>query len=256
MTTGPLRRHAVVLPHPPLLCAELTGPGAVGASDVRTACALAVRDLLDGAPTHCVVVGPGERTTEHEVGAWGTLAGYGVAVEAPSGAAGRSAGRPPSLPLSLTIGCHLLDRADRAEPEVVQFGSVGTTLLEVAVDADPETCRALGARLAARRPDAAWLVLGDGTTGRTDRAPGAFDPRAEPFDARIEAALASGTPGRLLALDAAEAAELGAGGRAAWQVLAGAWESFSGGRPASARIDLAAAPFGVGYFVARWVGPA
>jgi hypothetical protein len=99
------------------------------------------------------------------------------------------------------------------------------------------------------------MVLGDGTTRRTERAPGAFDPRAEPLDGAVEAALAAGDPDRLLDLDPAMAAALGVGGRVAWQVLAGAWKVLAAGRSAQGRVDYAGAPFGVGYVVARWSDP-
>jgi hypothetical protein len=244
----PGRLRAVVVPHPPLLAPELTGPGAADAEPLRASSGRAVRDLVAGAGRGLVIVGTGTVTRVHEAGAWGTLAGYGAAVEAPQDAASRRA-RPPSLPLSLTVGCRLVDLAG-ANPPPVEI-----TLQEVAADAGPQECRRLGASLAALAPDAAWLVLGDGTTGRTERAPGAFDARAEPYDADVVEALASGCPERVLALDTARAAELGAVGRAAWQVLAGAWEVLTDGRAAQAAIDYAAAPFGVGYVVARWCTP-
>jgi hypothetical protein len=245
--------RAVVVPHPPLLAGALTGPGAEPARPLRAACVAAVQGLLAAEHPELVVVGPGTVTLRHSELAWGTLAGFGVAVDAPVRRVplDRSDGdRRPELPLSLTVGCHLVDQV-RAADRTVRLHPV-----EVAAAGDAEACRRLGATLAAEHPDAGWLVVGDGTTRRTDRAPGAFDARAERYDAAVEAALAAGEPRQLLDLDAELAVALGVGGLVAWQVLAGAWETIGSGRPASARVDYAAAPFGVGYVVARWWDPA
>ena len=50
---------------------------------------------------------------------------------------------------------------------------------------------------------AALLVIGDGSATRTPKAPGSYDPAGEAFDATVTAALHSGDPTRLAALDAA-----------------------------------------------------
>jgi hypothetical protein len=252
--TGPA---AVVVPHPPLLVPELTGPGAPDAAALRAACAAAVRDLLDGGSGDLLLIGPGSVTRRHDEGSWGSLAGYGVAIDAPARVAarfrtdsGRSSGPslPPSLPLSLTIGCYLLDRTGVLDQTDAGLPAV---LQEVAVDAEPQDCARLGAELDGRYPGSRWLVLADGTTKRTARAPGAFDPSAQGFDDEVASALADGSPDRLLALDARRAAVLGVAGRSAWQVLAGAWRA-AGHPPTVARVDYHQAPYGVGYLVARW----
>lgn len=80
-------------------------------------------------------------------------------------------------------------------------------------------CASIGAELAAGADRVALLVMGDGAARRTGQAPGSLDPRAEPYDAS-----------RL--------------------VLAGAAQ-YGGGRY-TATLHLAAAPYGVGYFVAGW----
>lgn len=239
----PLR--VAFVPGAPLLFPELTGPGAVGAGPVRLACARVVRDLLDPRPPVVVVVAPGERTRRHPDGAWGTLAGFGVALEAPAPRAAGGPPRPPrpSLPPGLTVGCRLLDAAGWDGPLVLQ---------EVASGSTPAHCRELGAALAAEVPAAAWLVVADGTTRRTARAPGSFDPRAEAFDAAAEEALATGSAAALARLDPTLAAELGAAGRAAWQVLAGAVPEGAGPQASGARVSYAGAPYGVGYLVAAW----
>ena len=114
-------------------------------------------------------------------------------------------------------------------------------------------CAATGAALAAELADGdpvGLLVLGDGSHRHGDRAPAHPDDRAGPFDDAVGAALAAGDPAALLALDADLAAELGAMGRAAWQVLAGAVRA-TGGRWRGDAL-YSDHPFGVAYHVAVW----
>jgi hypothetical protein len=239
------RPGAVVLPHPPLLVPQMTGPGAVAAEALREACTAAVRSVIESAPSLVLLVGPGRVTRRHPDDAWGTLAGYGVPVEAPR--TPRADTRVPELPLSLTLGRWLLDEA----------GHHGRLLLqEVSADEPAARCARLGAQLATeladRYPDAVWLVLSDLSTKRTDRAPGAFDPRAQAFDERIERALRQADPRQILELDPGIAAELGASGRSALQVFAGGWAARAVAGRVTAAVDYSGAPYGVGYVVARW----
>jgi len=239
-------RPALVVPHPPLLARELTGPGAAAAELLRAACADGLAHLFAKASGRVLVVGGGGETRRHADDAWGSLGGFGVALEAPErplaapeeGHAGAA-----TLPLSLTIGSLLLDRAGYRGERVLQ---------EVATTSSPGECADLGEELVADHPDAVWLLLADGTVKRTERAPGAFDPRAAGFDAQVEAAFAAGDADALLQADPALADSLGAAGRAVWQVLAGAWCRALGSGPIKASVDYADAPFGVGYLVARW----
>ncbi len=116
-------------------------------------------------------------------------------------------------------------------------------------DLASDRCAAVGARIASGDP-LALLVMGDGTACRGVKAPGYDDPRAEPFDTEIAAALAGADTGRLLALDADLAADLLCAGRAAWQVLAGAVAT--DGRRWRGELLYNDAPYGVAYFVASW----
>lgn len=231
--------RAVVVPGPPLLLPELTGPVATAAEPVRAACAQAVSWLVDDGLQQILAVGIGARTHRHPAGAWGTTGGFGAEVRAPQRAAG-SQGCPPGLPFSLTLAARLLDLADWRGPLVLQ---------EVAADAVPGECLALGRSLAEATSagGVGWLVVADGTTRRAERSPGGFDPRAEALDAEVTAALAEGSAERLAQLDPVLTAELGVTGRAAVQVLAG-----SCGPAPTGRITYAEAPFGVGYVVACW----
>jgi hypothetical protein len=175
----------------------------------------------------------------------GTFLGYGVDV--PVSLAPGADGEPTGdLPLPLLVAGWL---RGRAAPEVTVRGEL------VPPDLPTEACRRLGAELAGRL-DArvALLVVGDGAITHTERAPGYLDRRAHAFDAGVAAALAGADPDGLLALDAGLAAELGAAGRAPWQVLAGAAIATTEARGGRWRGELlySDAPYGVRYHVALW----
>jgi hypothetical protein len=98
---------AAVCPHPPLLI-----PAAIGAaagdpspalSAVRDACDVAVHALPAAGPDLIAVVGGGPADREYDATAAGSLGEFGVPVTVGEG--------EPVLPLSLTIGRWLLDRA-------------------------------------------------------------------------------------------------------------------------------------------------
>jgi hypothetical protein len=227
---------AAVVPHPPVLVPQIAAGAAGELAPLLRACDAAVSAAVATGPREVVCVGGGGTTARHPASAWGTLAGYGGPVDPPARREG-----PPTLPLSLTLGRWLLDRAGWDGP---------TALQEVTFTTTPGDCADLGHKLAADGEGGAiaWLVLGDGTTSRWARGPKLPDPRAAPFDAGVARALAGGDTRALAVLDAALAAELGARGRAAWQVLAAA----AGGGVRRAELRYEGAPFGVGYLVASW----
>ncbi|MET0448478.1 MAG: hypothetical protein ABW004_08720, partial [Aeromicrobium sp.] len=97
--------------------------------------------------------------------------------------------------------------------------------------------------------DVAVLVMADGTTRRSLQGPGFLDDRAEPYDASIAAALASGDADALTARDPGLGADLGAAGVPALRTLG----DMAKGATVTARLRVGEAPFGVGYFVADWV---
>ena len=126
------------------------------------------------------------------------------------------------LPLALAVGASLL-----AGREHVLVGVVDG---EVAFEGDV-------------------LVVADGSATRSEKAPGSFDPRAEPFDEEVARCLRSGDAAGLLALDPVLAAELWVGGLATWQAAARSlrhrrWEG---------DLHWSGAPYGVYYAVATWV---
>jgi hypothetical protein len=233
-------RMAAVLPHPPLLVPELVGDGAEQVVPVLSACDRVLARVRSvpgvGSTVPLVLVGGGGLTRRHPSSAWGSLAGFGVPVHAPA----RHGDDLPTLPLSLTVGRWLLDRG--------QPDGIAPVLQEVAADASPAICADLGRSLRREVGPAVWLVLGDGSACRSERAPGFLDPRAEQLDGAVADALHRGDPAALAALDPQLCRELLVGGRAAWQVLAGAVPR----SPAGSELALACAPFGIGYLVGLW----
>ena len=257
--------RAVLCPCPPLLARELTGRDAV-IPELRAACAEAVGWLVQDAPRQVIVVGPAPLTADWDPGARLDLSAFAPALKD---------GGKPDLPLSVGLAALLLDQAGYSGPRVLQ--AVG--------EGEPgDRCIRLGASLAAaaERPasgdwaayagragsreragsgdpgasggragggnGAVTLVMGDGSARRTVSAPGHLDERAVPFDDAVERAVRDGDLAALAALDPDLARELMVTGRAAWQVLAGAW----GPEIPATEVLYADAPFGVAYLVARF----
>jgi len=222
----------------------------------RAACDDALRRLTDARPDRLVVIGPAEPPARgtHPQGARGSLRGYGVDLEVSLGKGDAPDAHP--LPSSLTVGAWLLTRTDWTAAPVEGLG-VGEPLSR-------ERCEDVGGQLAGSAERVALLVMGDGTNCRTLKAPGYFDERAAAFDSQAARALENADAGGLLALDEELAYELGASGRACWQVLAGAAtggatgsrnESRTGSRNEGGlegRLLYDDAPYGVGYLVACW----
>lgn len=234
---------AALCPHPPLLVPGLAAGATGELDDLRAACDAAVGALLAEPHDLLVAVGAAPVMGPAPAGARGSLRPYGL-----TAAAARPYGRPTAdlaepvpggarLPLSLTIARWLLDRAGAGEP--LFFG--------VASDATPSRCRGIGAALAGSAARVGLLIMGDGSTRRTPK-PGYLDERAQPFDDAVAAALRAGDPDLLAALDDGLAVELGAAGRAPWQVLAGA----AAGHAWRGTVTYADAPYGVGYVAATW----
>jgi hypothetical protein len=241
---------AAVVPSPPLLAQDLTGRATV-APELRQACASAVSRLLAGSrPDVVAVAGGGPATRPWPPDARLDLLAFGpvlavsgkprTVAASGGGGAGVLVGRPgprTRLPLALGIGAGLLDEAGYAGQRA--FQAIDAT-------ASPEDCLWTGARVAELAPRVALLVVGDGSARCTPAAPGNFDERAAEFGGRVESALRGGDMAALAAIDASLAAELMAGGRAAWQVLAGAVGTQ---RQAPGDVLYADAPFGVAYYV-------
>ena len=218
---------AALCPSPPLLASELTGRADI-LPDLKAACAAAISHLLAATPDVIAVAGAGADTATWDPSDRLDLSAYAPLAEARG---------KPGLPLALGIGALLLDEAGYAGPRILQ-----------AVDESAPTadCLRLGRDLAAEAPRMALLAVGDGSTRRGPAAPGYLDERAIPFDDAVRQAVRDGDMAALARLDPDLARDLMATGRAAWQVLAGA---FAGARPTT-EISYAADPFGVAYLVA------
>jgi aromatic ring-opening dioxygenase LigB subunit len=233
--------RVAVVPHPPLLVPELVVADDPDARLVRDAC-LAVAGELAAAASRWVGVGadPGG-TRELGADAAGTFRGYGVDVVARLGA--NDTDPDPAMPLPALVAGWLRGRA----------GAVAVPVHLVPTDLPPDDCRAFGARLAADLAGdepVGLLVLGDGSHRHGERAVGRPDPRAAGFDDAVHAALAAADTTALLGLDPAIATELGAVGRAPWQVLAGAVAA--DGRRWKGVDARQLVPFGVAYHLAVW----
>ena len=111
----------------------------------------------------------------------------------------------------------------------------------------------LGRQLASRPGRTALLVMGDGATGRTPRAPGPFDLRAEGWDDAVCELLARGDARGLAGLDEQLASELGASGLPAWHTAAAAVRAPGGLASPHGTLLAYEAPYGVGYVVATWL---
>lgn len=224
--------RAAVVPQPPLLVPELVGGGDSDAATVRVAC-LGVATRLTSAASRWVAVGSGPSGV---VGpdAVGTFAGFGVDVRVRLSDTA-TAEPDGSMPLPALIAGWLRQ----------QVNADDVTVHLVPPDLLPEDCYAFGELLAADPEPVGLLVVGDGSHRHGDRAPGHPDDRAGPFDDAVHDALANADAKALQALDPTLAEELGAAGRAPWQVLAGAMGE--GRWTSGARLLV---PFGVAYHLA------
>jgi hypothetical protein len=260
---------AAVCPHPPLLIPEVSGPGAAaaggsagaaaaaaaggqsGLAALRAACDAAVAELVAARADLIAVVGGATRVTQYPGSAAGSLRTFGVPYLVGTG--------EPVLPLSLTIGRWLLDRAlDRADHQPAdgplarrRDGAPSVVLRAVPERSPAAECLSLGAQIARLAPRVAMLAMGDGPARAAVGVPGAADPEAERYHAAVAAALAGADPDALARLDPGLDAELMIAGRAAWQVLAGA----AAGRRLHGRQRFAAPPPSVSYLVASWAVP-
>jgi hypothetical protein len=239
--------RAVVVPHPPLLVPELVGATVVRTESVRTASVTAAHLLAEVAHDWVAVATDPAGPCVVDPAARGTFAGYGVDVPVSLDANAPDGPPDPAMPLPALVAGWLREQAGARRVDVRLFDPALSARASRAVG------EAVAAELSGTEP-VGLLVLGDGSNRHTDAAPARPDDRAGPFDDRARAALASGDPAALLALDAGLAGELNAVGRAAWQVLAGAASAVGG--PWQARLLYSGAPFGVAYHVAVWDPPA
>lgn len=255
---------AAVCPHPPLLIPAAMGAagrGDAGLSDVgpdtvvpadaelrevRAGSVAAVAGLLAAGPDLLIVVGGAAQSAVYAGHVTGSLRPFGIPA-----AAGSAESGGPALPLSLTVGAWLLDKAEEKRARGAGQPATDRPPAEfraVASGLPPADCLRLGTELAGLAPRVALLAMGDASARKAAGVHGAADPAAERYDAEVAAALAAADPAALAALDPALDDELMIAGRAAWQVLAGA----AAGVSLLGRLRCAAAPYDVSYLVASW----
>ncbi|MFC9979899.1 hypothetical protein [Gordonia sp. NPDC127522] len=241
----------VFVPSAPLLVPELAGPAASDTEPVRRAALDAVAGALG--IDRWVAIGTADESTAGLVDEplRGTFARFGVDVPVTIDSAITDvavtdvAVTDPlrRMSLSALIAGWIAERMSLGRVSVCSVGSA----------TPPAECVAVGTRLAARLDEGSdavgVLVVGDGSTALTDKAPGGGRREsAVTLNDTIVAALGSADTDTLVALDPAKCDAEGVGGRVAWQVTAG----LVGDRPVRAVPDFADAPFGVGYVVATW----
>ena len=239
------------VPSTPLLVPAV-GVGASHELDhLRAGCMAALAEVLSPATQRVVVVGAGAKNRLYTEGS-GTLRGFGVDLDVDLSFALNVPGEPPlpqapgggeRLPLALTLGTWLLQQAGWS-------GERLAVEIDMSADEAEVDSRALEvAHLLESDLPTALLVVADGSAARTEKAPASLHPEAAGFDAAVAAALASGLPANLGALDRERAIEVSAGGWPAWHLAS----SLCAGAEFQARMHADEAPYGVGYLVAEWV---
>jgi hypothetical protein len=219
-------RSVAFVPSAPLLVSEVAG-GSAGLDDaLRAACRDAVERATASPVDEVRVVAGVEAAGPWSSDATWDFGGFGVEQLA--------VGDRPRLPWPLGIGGWLLDACGWSGPR--RYVGVDGTSAQQLTARDGQGATAL-------------LVVGDGTSCRTERAPGHFDERAEAFDRAVAELLAHGDAAGLGRLDQGLAEELVCGAVPTWKAVAAALE---GSTVDAAELLADVAPYGVGYFVALW----
>jgi hypothetical protein len=132
-----------------------------------------------------------------------------------------------------------------AELRAAALEAVGWLGGDVTVLADAQGARVAAHLLSATTrsgDDPSYLVVGNGSAKRTEKAPGHFDDRAEDFDRALGESLRAGHP----AVDETLADELWASTGAIAELAALDHDL------GEAQVDYDDAPYGVQYWVVRW----
>ncbi|WP_217900785.1 hypothetical protein [Rhodococcus sp. 14-2470-1b] len=248
-------RAVALVPSPPLLVPELTGSGAADSIDVRAAACDAASYLASVADTW-VAIGVADVARRITHPAAGSFTGYGVDVRVDL--SNGDSESDPTMPLPALIAGWLRGQVSAGQVSAGQ-ASAGEGSSEIAVDVElvadrgvANDHRRFGANLRTeidgRGTDWGLLVVADGATTLTPKAPGSYDDRAESVQRDIDDALAAADTGALTRLDPVLCGEVGVGGLAAWQTAAGV----VGDDVVDVRTLYRGAPYGVGYFVGTW----
>ena len=130
--------------------------------------------------------------------------------------------------------------------------AVGWLGADVRVLADEQGARIAAHLLASTTrngDEPSYLVVGNGSACRSEKAPGFLDERSLGFDADLSRALTTPDPAALAGIDPAASAEL----LAATDGIRALGEVLTPGHVAT--VDYDDAPFGVQYWVVRWTAP-
>lgn len=117
----------------------------------------------------------------------------------------------------------------------------------------PAGTSAESSRSPAPAADEAWLVVGNGSARRSEKAPGHLDPDAEAFDRQVGSQLAAGDLEALSALSPAESARFLADLTPI--AMAAQWLAASATGPAHVVQLMDADPYGVQWWVQAWEVP-
>jgi len=233
---------AAFVPGAPLLVPELTGSSVDPDVDAVRRAAIEAASGLAAAVSRWTILGAAPQG-QNSLGSAGTLAGFGADVVV---RLSPEAGGPadPQWPLALLIGGWL---RGQAAPDVTACAA----LIDPA--STPQECADRGRRLREELDDApgptGLLIVADGATTLTTKAPGGFHADAQRWQEELATAL-GGDPkarARVAQWPAADTDAVGIDGRAVYQVALAALDG-----PWNVELCYAAAPFGVGYTVSRW----
>jgi hypothetical protein len=224
-------------PGAPVLVPEVAVGAAAELAELRDACVRAVRAVTELRPDIVLVVGTGEGSDSRSFpdSSSGSFAGIGVDLTV-------TLGREPSvgvpqLPLPLTIGAWLVQRAG--------WSGAGEAL---ALGTESDAVGA-GKELRDSTTDVGLVVVGDGSARLTTASPGYVHPEALQWQRDVDAAFARGDARYLLDLDAARAAELMVSGYGPWQLAAAS----VGDATLSVPVWRTEDTYGVGYVAAAWI---
>ncbi|GAA2050153.1 class III extradiol ring-cleavage dioxygenase family protein [Williamsia deligens] len=247
-----------LVPGSPLLVPALTGPRDDDVQPVRTGTLRTVSRLAEVAPVRWVAVGvadphdpgvapgPPGVTGPDQIPTQGTYLGFGVDVRVRLSPGQVPEGIEDAMPTAILAAAWL--RGDVAP-------GIAVSPYVVAADADDDRLRTLAGEIArivtADDEPVGMLVVADGSTSLTPRAPGGFVEGAPAVQAIVDDAIAAADLDALLELDAAECAGVGLTGRAALRVAALTWRAARPDEPVGESF-YRGAPFGVGYHAALW----
>ncbi len=246
-----------VVPGAPALVPELMGAAAPELDDLRAEAAAAVREVVTelvgaasaaGGPGRLIVLGPSDPHTDAgrrswEVSGQVSFSDFGPRVELPPLPGAGSTSIQPVVPTALLVARSVLARV---APTVEEAGDLWDRVLwrTVASAGEPLEVETTGDE------PTALVAVGDGAACHGPKAPRAEDDRAGAYDDQLARALASGEPRLLNELDPEMGRDLGSGAAPLWPLLGSLCDT---GAPRW-RADLRwrGAPYGVGWFVARW----